>query len=211
MSDERAEEVAGSSKRTNLKETASMMDANEQVDYDEEESFPDGLTQRAYARREAGKRKAGSVVVGWTRFVAIGPVIGLLIGSVVLTVMSLMTTGHIVIEVFHGTLSNKDLLVEFVELADIFLLAVVLYVMALGLYSLFVSDDLPLPHWLEFHTLNDLKEKLIAIVGVALAVYFFGRVVGGDTPMNVLLEGAGIAAVIIALAYFMQHVLKKKK
>lgn len=180
-------------------------------DYDEEESFPEGVSQKAYAKKTARRAKRGDMVVGWTRFVAVGPVIGLLIGSVVLTIMSLITTGHIVIETFQGTLSTKELLVEFVELADIFLLAVVLYVMSLGLYSLFISDDLPLPHWLEFHTLNDLKEKLIAIVGVALAVYFFGRVVGGDTPMNVLLEGVGIAAIIISLAYFMQHVLKKKK
>lgn len=178
--------------------------------YDEEESFPEGLSQHEYAKRE-GRSKRGSLVIGWTRFVAIGPVLGLLVGSIVLTILSLITTGQIVIETVHGELSTKELLVEFVELADIFLLAVVLYVMALGLYSLFISDDLPLPHWLEFHTLNDLKEKLIAIVGVALAVYFFGRVVGGDAPMNVLLEGLGIAAVIIALAYFMQHVLKKKK
>jgi len=180
-------------------------------DYNEEESFPEGMTQKDYAKEKSRTSKAGNLVVGWTRFIAIGPVLGFLIGSVILTVVSLITTGHIVVEVFHGGLSSKELLVEFVELADIFLLAVVLFVMALGLYSLFISDDLPLPHWLEFHTLNDLKEKLIAIVGVALAVYFFGRVVGGDAPQNVLLEGVGIAAVIFSLAYFMQHVLKKKK
>lgn len=178
--------------------------------YDEEVSFPDGLSQKDYAKQAARRTKRGDLVVGWTRFIAIGPVAGLLLGAIVLTVMSLATTGHVVVETIQGSLGSKELLVEFVELADIFLLAVVLYVMALGLYSLFISDDLPLPHWLEFHTLNDLKEKLIAIVGVALAVYFFGRVVGGDTPTNVLLEGVGIAAVIIALAYFMKNVLKKK-
>lgn len=178
--------------------------------YDEEVSFPDGLSQKDYAKQAARRTKRGDLVVGWTRFIAIGPVAGLLLGAIVLTVMSLVTTGHVVVETIQGSLGSKELLVEFVELADIFLLAVVLYVMALGLYSLFISDDLPLPHWLEFHTLNDLKEKLIAIVGVALAVYFFGRVVGGDTPTNVLLEGVGIAAVIIALAYFMKNVLKKK-
>lgn len=180
-------------------------------EYDEEEAFPEGLSQRKYAKQKARNKKAGDMLIGWTRFVAIGPVLGLLIGSIVLTIISLVTTGQIVLETINGELGSKDLLVEFVELADIFLLAIVLYVMALGLYSLFISDDIPLPHWLEFHTLNDLKEKLIAIVGVALAVYFFGRVVGGDAPMNVLLEGVGIAAIIIALAYFMQHVLKKKK
>ncbi len=179
--------------------------------YDEEEAFPDGLSQREYAKREGRRMRKRDLVVGWSRFVAIGPVLGLLVGSTVLTIIALITTGQIVIETVQGSLDMKYLLVEFVELADIFLLAVVLYVMSLGLYSLFVSDDLPLPHWLEFHTLNDLKEKLIAIVGVALAVYFFGRVIGGDSPMNVLLEGIGIAAVIMALAYFMQHVLKKKK
>ncbi|WP_139651071.1 YqhA family protein [Raoultibacter phocaeensis] len=196
-------------------ETIPTADTNDSVSdsprtYDEEVSFPEGLSQKDYAKKAARKTKRGDLIVGWSRFIAIGPVLGLLLGAIVLTVISLLTTGHVVIETIQGTLDTKGLLVEFVELADIFLLAVVLYVMALGLYSLFISDDLPLPHWLEFHTLNDLKEKLIAIVGVALAVYFFGRVVGGDTPTNVLLEGVGISAVIIALAYFMKNVLKKK-
>ncbi|MGI6105036.1 MAG: YqhA family protein [Raoultibacter sp.] len=169
------------------------------------------MSQHEYVKEASRKKKRGDLVVGWTRFLVLGPVIGLLVGSIVLAIMSLLTTGSITIEAIKGTMELKELLVEFVQVADIFLLAVVLYVMSLGLYSLFISDDIPLPHWLEFHTLNDLKEKLVSIVGVALAVYYFGRVIGGDAPLNVLYEGLGIAAVIIALAYFMQHLTKRKK
>lgn len=169
----------------------------------------DPALQDEETRHRIREVKAGNLVVGWSRFIVIIPIIGLLVSALVLTITSIIYTGAVVGEAIQGELGSKELLVEFVELADIYLLSVVLYVMSLGLYSLFISDNLPLPHWLEFHTLNDLKEKLIAIVGVALAVYFFGRVVGGEAPLNVLLEGVGIAAIIVALAYFMKHVLKK--
>jgi uncharacterized membrane protein YqhA len=51
--------------------------------------------------------------------------------------------------------------VEFIELIDLFLLGNVLYIVALGLYELFIDHDLPVPDRLRIVTLNDLKAKLI--------------------------------------------------
>ena len=57
----------------------------------------------------------------------------------------------------------KGLILTFIEITDLFLLATVLYVIAIGLFELFVDDRMVLPHWLEIHDLNDLKEKLIGV------------------------------------------------
>lgn len=93
----------------------------------------------------------------------------------------------------------------FIDLADLFLVGTVLYVMALGLYELFIDDRLPLPAWLEIHDIDDLKGKLVGVVVVVLAVFFLGEAVGGDGQRDVLRLGGGIALVIAALTYFLSQ------
>src|SRR5581483_607409 len=51
---------------------------------------------------------------------------------------------------------TKGLILAAIELVDLFLLATVLYVIAVGLYELFIDDQLPLPAWLVIHNLDDL-------------------------------------------------------
>lgn len=95
----------------------------------------------------------------------------------------------------------KLLVVECIELADLILLAVALYIIALGLFELFIAP-VPMPAWLTIASLDDLKSKLINIVVVALGVSFFGQVVTWDGVTNLLTLGLAIGAVIIALAIF---------
>jgi uncharacterized membrane protein YqhA len=104
---------------------------------------------------------------------------------------------------------GKGLMLAFIELTDLFLLATVLYVIAIGLFELFVDDRLDLPNWLEIHDLNDLKEKLIGVVIVVMGVLFLGQVVTWDGQRNLLQYGAGIALVIAALTYFVSQKPKK--
>ena len=146
-----------------------------------------------------------------SRFIAFIPVVGLFLSAIYLTISSLVTSVFVIIDAVTGGLSVKGSLVEFVESADIFLLAIVLYIIALGIYSLFISDDIMLPKWLEFHTLDDLKEKFISVVIVALGVSFFGTVIGGASAMDIAFKGIGIACVIFTLSYYAKAVLSKKQ
>ena len=148
-------------------------------------------------------------VVGWTRYLVLAPVFGLFLSAVVLTGLAVVDLFGITVGVFGGSLELKKSLVAFIELADVFLLAVVLYIMSLGLYELFIDDRLPLPAWLEIHTLEDLKEKLVGVVVVVLAVFFLGNVIESRQPLDVLMLGGGIAAVIFALTYFIGRIQKK--
>ena len=88
-----------------------------------------------------------------------------------------------------------------------YVLSVVLYIMCIGLYALFIDHDVVMPSWLEIDTLDDLKEKLIGVIGVVMGVYFLGRLIHGTDPFDLLLIGLGTAAVITALAYFVKHVI----
>lgn len=94
----------------------------------------------------------------------------------------------------------KELSVVLIQEIDIFLLATVLYIIALGLYELFIDESLNLPHWLEVHTLDDLKARLLGMIIVLLPVTFLGKIVEWKEGQDILWLGLAVAAVLIAIA-----------
>lgn len=111
-----------------------------------------------------------------------------------------------------GTTDNKtgkQLILDFIEVTDMFLLATVLYIVAVGLYALFIDDTIALPAWLEIHNLDDLKNKLIAVVIVVLGVVFLGQAITWDGQRELLGFGVAIALVITALTFFLSQKVRK--
>ena len=86
---------------------------------------------------------------------------------------------------------------------DLFLLGTVLYIVAVGLYELFVDPGLPMPPWLRIATLDDLKERLLGVVVVLLAVTFLGSAVTWDGSANILALGLAVGAVVGAVTLSM--------
>jgi uncharacterized membrane protein YqhA len=152
-----------------------------------------------------------SRVAGATRYFVIAPIAGLAVAAIVMTAVAVYDVVKITLSVFTGHPDISTLVVGFIEVADIFLLAVVLYIMSVGLYELFIDDNLDLPPWLVIHNLEDLKEKLVGVVIVVLAVFFLGRVIESQDAKEVLYLGGGIAAIIAALSYFSSRVLDSHK
>lgn len=159
----------------------------------------DGTSGRVVAR-----------LAGFTRYLVIAPVLGLFVAAVVLTWVAVVDVVKLTLAVFDSHAELSKTVVGFIEVADIFLLAIVLYIMALGLYELFIDSDVPVPDWLVVRSLEDLKEKLVGVVVVVLAVFFLGRVIESENPIEILYLGVGIAVVILALAYFAKSVLLHK-
>ena len=158
-------------------------------------------------QQESRGRRRERKLVGYSRFMAVVPSIGLFVSSIALTIATLISTVVVTVEAATGHLSMQDMLVEYIEYADFYLLAVVLYIMSVGLYSLFIDDGIDMPSWLKIHNLDDLKEKLVGVIVVVMGVYFLGLLIHGAQPVDLLLKGLGICAVIFALAYFVRHVM----
>jgi uncharacterized membrane protein YqhA len=97
----------------------------------------------------------------------------------------------------------KQLVLSCIEITDIFLLATVLYVIAIGLYELFIDDRVPLPAWLVITDIDDLKHKLISVVIAVLGVTFLGKVMSWHGEQNLQSLGIATGAVIAALTYFL--------
>jgi uncharacterized membrane protein YqhA len=98
---------------------------------------------------------------------------------------------------------GKALAIAVIEVIDRFLLAAVAFLVALGLCKLFVNRRVPVPSWLEIATLDDLKDKLVRVIVVILAVTFLGQIAAWDGGYTIAAVGGGIAAVIAALSYFL--------
>lgn len=99
-----------------------------------------------------------------------------------------------------GVETSKHMAVAYLQLVDIFLLGTALYIIALGLYELFVDDTLPMPKWLVISTFEDLKEKLIGVIIVLLGVSYLGTAVTWSGSSTILELGVATAAIILALA-----------
>ena len=146
-------------------------------------------------------------LTGSTRFLVSIPVIGLFVAAVVMTVATLVRTIIITYEAVTLNLEIQEMLVEYIEFADYFLLAIVFYIMSIGLYSLFIDSRIDLPPWLEIYTLDDLKEKLVSVVIVVMGVFFLGKLLLGAEAKDLAFMGIGIGAIILSLAYFVRHVM----
>ncbi len=143
-------------------------------------------------------------LLGSSRYLILLAVLAAFISAVTLLLFGAYETGLEIWHILNGEMP-KALAVTFIEIADLFLLGVVLYIIALGLYELFIDDTVPVPAWLEIHTLEDLKSKLISVVIVVMGVLFLKQVVSWDGERDLLTFGGGIALVIAALTYFMSY------
>lgn len=144
-------------------------------------------------------------LVSSSRFMIILAVVGTFLAATTLLLYGVYDIVKIIGDLIGniGGVKSKQLLLDTIEVIDVFLLSTVFYVIAVGLYELFIQDNLPLPEWLEFHDLDDLKSKLVAVIIVALAVLFLGQVVSWDGTRDLLGYGVANALVIGALTLFL--------
>ena len=152
---------------------------------------------------------------GLIRYIIIVAVLATLIAATALILFGTVETYVVIRDVFSkGEFTSKvakTLLLSFIEITDIFLLATVLYIVALGLYELFIDHQVPVPNWLEIRTLDDLKDKLIGVVIVVIGVGFLGQFTTWNGETNLLVSGGGAALVIAALTFFLGQKSKKDK
>ncbi len=140
-----------------------------------------------------------------SRFVVFIAVAGSLIATLTLLVLGIYDIGEILLKIPKGLVDSKTVVLKFIEIVDSFLLATVFLIISVGLYELFIDSSLNLPEWLDIKTLDDLKAKLVGVVIIVLAVIFLGNTARWSGGTEILFLGGGIAAVIIALTYFLSQ------
>jgi uncharacterized membrane protein YqhA len=152
-------------------------------------------------------------ILSGTKYIILIAVLCSLIAAIALIILAGSATIQLIIKAFSTSLDAKAvklLAVAFIEVIDILLLGTVFYITSLGLYELFIDEDLPTPAWLHITHLDDLKSKLLSVVVVILAVTFLGQVVNWTGDTNLLISGIAIASVIAAITFFLGWKMKRE-
>jgi uncharacterized membrane protein YqhA len=149
-------------------------------------------------------------ILASSRYFIVVAVVGSFVASAAALVYGGLATAKVVLQTFGGFGTGdlnetgiKLLAVELVTIIDLFLLGTVLYIVAVGLYELFVDPGLPMPPWLRIATLDDLKERLLGVVVVLLAVTFLGNAVTWDGSASILALGLAVGVVVGAVTLSM--------
>jgi uncharacterized membrane protein YqhA len=123
-----------------------------------------------------------------TRWVSAIAVVFASLGAALMMVVGAVTTingiGHYFGTGHEKAFSEEAALkatVEMVSSLDEFLLGLVLFIFAYGVFRLFLIDrrsDEDVPEWFAIHTVTDLKVKLLETIAILLAVVFLKGVLG---------------------------------
>jgi len=169
-----------------------------------------GLSPEQLERTRRPSELIGQMV-SWSRFFVLIATLSLFLAFMAVMVSTIITTVLTIYHALGGDISQNEMIGKMVKQADYALLATVLYVLALGLYSLFVDDNVPMPRWLSIHDLGQLKELLAGVVVVAIAVVFLGAALTWQGGMDILELGVGSAAVIGGLALFLWQAARERQ
>ena len=144
-----------------------------------------------------------------SRYLMVLPVIGSLfltlsvvvsgLGLVLVQEWELLQMGE------YSARTAKQLTLTVIEAIDMFLVGAISYIIAVGVYILFIGqkDDQSFKRF-KIESLADLENKVIGVVVVAMAVGFVGKAAESPGPLAVLQSGAGVAVVIAALCLFLR-------
>ena len=124
-----------------------------------------------------------------------------LIASVIGFLWGLAKTFTVLINLILSYGKDPFAAIELIELMDIFLIATILYIFALGMYELFIGS-VNLPDWLIIRNLHDLKVKLSSVIILVMCITFLKHLVEWKDPQGTLFFGIAIAVVTVALIAF---------
>ncbi|MEI6987255.1 MAG: YqhA family protein [Rhodospirillaceae bacterium] len=145
----------------------------------------------------------------YSRFLLVLPVIGslLLMFSVIITGLGtlLVMEWDLLQQGGFSSRTAKELTLTVIQTIDMFLLGAISYIVAVGIYKLFISqEEGQLLKRIKIEKLADLENKIIGIVVVALAVGFLGKAEEAVDMLALLHGAAAISLVIGALCLFLR-------
>jgi uncharacterized membrane protein YqhA len=141
------------------------------------------------------------------RYIVAIAVLGTFVAASALVVYESIVLGLALIDIAReGLVSprlSKTLAIGLIEVVDVYLIAIAMFIISLSLYALFVDETLPLPLWLKVRDLEDLKANLVSVVIAVLAVLFLREAVAWEGDRDILAFGAALALMIAALTFYL--------
>ncbi len=152
--------------------------------------------------------------IGRTRLVVLLAVLAVLLVALSLfligTLMAISSVWHAWEAVLQGRMESTDLTVRFLEIVSVMLKAVVFYLIAVGLYSLFIAP-LNVTVALGVETLSDLETKVISVVVVIMSVTFLEHFIQWNKPTETLQFAGSLSVVVASLVLFQMYSHRAKE
>ncbi len=156
-----------------------------------------------------------------SRFIVLLAVVFGLLGAIILFVVASMDIWGVAVYAFDTIITHahpedfhEDIVSDIIGAVDLYLIAVVMFIFAFGLYELFISDIDQAEgkngsKLLAIHSLDELKDKIAKVIVMVLVVNFFQRVIHTNftTPLE-MLYFAGSITLLAAGLYFLSKVGK---
>ena len=143
-----------------------------------------------------------------TRYLVLIPITGIFVAACGLMIYEAIILTMTLRDIIMGGAvlpkDAKELAVGLIQVVDIFLIAIAMYIISINLYTLFIDDSLPLPSWLTVHDLEAVKSNLVSVVIAVLAVLFLREAVGWKGDSDILGFGAALALIIGALGLYLR-------
>lgn len=140
-------------------------------------------------------------VLGPARYIAIIAVIGLLVTSVSTFGWSVARTVLFVSDLFEGKWRTDEQVIALLKTIDIYLLALIQFIMVIGLYELFIGE-LDVPDWLKIDSIDDLKKSIIDILVIFVAVKGIEGLLKQKDPLDALTFVGASSSLILVLTLF---------
>jgi uncharacterized membrane protein YqhA len=140
-------------------------------------------------------------VLGPARYIAIIAVIGLLVTSVSTFGWSVARTVLFVSDLFDGKWRTDEQVITLLKTIDIYLLALIQFIMVIGLYELFIGE-LDVPDWLKIDSIDDLKKSIIDILVIFVAVKGIEGLLKQKDPLDALTFVGASSSLILVLTLF---------
>ena len=140
-------------------------------------------------------------VLGPARYIAIIAVLGLLATSVSTFGWSVARTVLFVSDLFEGKWRTDEQVIALLKTIDIYLLALIQFIMVIGLYELFIGE-LDVPDWLKIDSIDDLKKSIIDNLVIFVAVKGIEGLLKQKDPLDALTFVGAASSLILVLTLF---------
>jgi uncharacterized membrane protein YqhA len=142
-----------------------------------------------------------------TKYIILIVVLSIYAGSVALILYEAAVVASVIFATIQEASVSSEggrlLAVGLLAAIDVFLIAIVGYIICAGLFVLFIDNTLPLPGWLVIRNLEDLKNNLVSVIVAVLAVLFAKEAVARTGELDLLGLGIAVALMIGALTLFL--------
>ncbi|MEQ1699810.1 MAG: YqhA family protein [Ilumatobacteraceae bacterium] len=135
------------------------------------------------------------------RYIVIIAVGGLSVMGAATFVWAIAKSVKLISVLLDGGWRGDAALVDLLGVIDIYLLAIVQVIVAIGLYELFIGD-LDVPDWLEVSSIDDLKKSIVDVLIIFIGVKGIEGLLEAKRPLDSLMFAGAAAVMIGALALF---------